>query len=88
MSFYNCLQVSSGFYLQERKRRELYIWWNSKRSYGRFLGSTAVFILVTTAFIKYLERGSEEPTESIGETIYLQLEYVLTIIASQGKIIK
>ncbi len=51
------------------------------------IGSTAAFMLVSTAFIKYEERGTEGPHKSIGETMYLQLEFVLTIIASQGKII-
>ena len=51
------------------------------------IGSTAAFVLVSTAFIKYQERGTEGRHKSIGETMYLQLEFVLTIIASQGKII-
>ena len=42
---------------------------------------------MTTAFIKYQERDTEGPHKSFGETLYLQLEFVLTIIASQGRII-
>ena len=52
-----------------------------------FLLSTTCFILITTAIIKIQERSEnkEDNPKSIRETIYLQLEYVLSIIAGQGK---
>jgi len=52
-----------------------------------FLLSTTCFILITTAIIKIQERSEnkEGNPKSIRETIYLQLEYVLSIIAGQGK---
>ncbi len=52
-----------------------------------FLGTTTVFILVTTAFIKIQEKmfqESDENSKTVGETIYNQLAYVQTIIFSQG----
>ena len=52
------------------------------------IGSTAIFIFVTTLFIKFEKRntkGKFNPQQSTSAILYLQLEYVLTIIASQGK---
>ena len=54
-----------------------------------FLGTTTVFILVTTAFIKIQEKmyqTSDDNSKTVGETIYSQLAYVQTIIFSQGNL--
>jgi len=52
-----------------------------------FFGSTAIFILLTTAFVKIQEKYDPivgHTNKSIGETIYHQFEFVLRIISSQG----
>ena len=53
-----------------------------------FFGSTIFFILITAAIIKIQEKVEKHKSysKSLGETIYLQFEYVLTIIAIQGKL--
>lgn len=49
-----------------------------------FIISTVVFILITTVFIKLNARRDNSDQMSTRETTYRQLEYVLTIVASQG----
>ena len=54
-----------------------------------FFGTTIIFILTTTAFLKFQERydvrgDNNRHHKSIGETAYRQFEYVLKIITSQG----
>ena len=63
---------------KEIKVRFFYLVWIG------FIISTVVFILITTVFIKLNARRDNSDQMSTGETIYRQLEYVLTIVASQG----
>jgi len=43
----------------------------------------AIFILTTAGFVIILRQGPNN-NQSVGETIYQQFEYVLTIITLQG----
>ncbi len=54
-----------------------------------FFGTTLLFVLITTAFIKIQERVEKNKgySKTLGETIYFQFEYVLTIIAIHGKFV-
>lgn len=57
-----------------------------KKVWIGFFVSSAIFILVTAAYIKLQEKMEQvEPfTQPFIETMFNQLEYVLTIIANQG----
>ncbi len=53
-----------------------------------FFGSSAIFIILTTALVKIQEKydpiNDRNINKSIGETIYIHFEFVLRTIASQG----
>jgi len=54
-----------------------------------FFGSTAIFILLTTAFVKIQEKYDPltggHKNKSIAETIYYHCEFIIRIITGQGK---